>query len=190
MDITKLEGYSDELTAEQKLDLISKFNLPAPDYTGWIKKDSFDKTASELAEAKKALKAKMTEDEQKEADRSASEAAIKAELETLRKDKTISESKAKFLGLGYDEQLAADTAAALADGDMDKVFANQKIHIENVRKAERAKSVADEQNPPPGGNAGSSIDYPKAVAEAMANSDYGLAAALQRQQQEPNMTKN
>lgn len=189
MDITKIEGYSDTLTAEQKLDLLLKYNPPAPDYTGWIKKDSFDRAASELAEVKKALKAKMTEDEQKEADRVASEAAIKAEIESLRKDKAISESKSKFLGLGYDEQLAIDTATAMASGDMEKVFANQKIHIENVRKTERAKSMAGEQNPPPGSNTGSPVDFTKSIAEAMANSDFGLAAALQRQQQEPLMKK-
>lgn len=149
-DFTKLAGYKPEMSPEEKLALLDKYEAPAPDYSGYIKKDSFDKTASELAEAKRQLKAKMTEDEQKEAERAANEAAIKAELEALRKEKTISDSKAKFLGLGYDEKLAAETAKALADGDMEKVFANQQIHIENVKKAERAASLANDPKPPAG----------------------------------------
>jgi hypothetical protein len=153
-DFTKLAGYKPEMTADEKLALLEKYEPPAPDLTGYIKKDTFDKTASELAEAKRQLKAKMTEDEQKEAERIAAETAIKAELEALRKDKTISDSKAKFLGLGYDEKLAAETAKALADGDMEKVFSNQQIHIENVRKAERAAALASDPKPPAGSGGG------------------------------------
>ena len=156
-DFTKLDGYKPEMSPEEKLALLDKYEAPAPDYSGYIKKDSFDKTASELAEAKRQLKAKMTEDEQKEAERAANEAAIKAELEALRKDKTISDSKAKFLGLGYDEKLAAETAKALADGDMEKVFANQAIHLENVKKAAAAAALANDPKPPAGGGGGAEI---------------------------------
>lgn len=183
MDITKIEGYSETLTPEQKLELISKYNLPALDYTGWIKKDAFDRTASELAEAKKSLKAKMTEDEQKEAERAAAETAIKTELETLRKDKAVSENKARFLGLGYEAKLAEETAKALADGNIDKVFANQAIHLETVTKVAKASALAND--PAPAAGAGTqAIDYSKEIAAAQANSDFGLAAMLMRQQQE------
>ena len=156
-DFTKLDGYKPEMSPEEKLALLEKYEPSAPDYTGYIKKDTFDKTASELAEAKRQLKAKMTEDEQKEAERAANEAAIKAELEALRKDKTISDSKAKFLGLGYDEKLAAETAKALADGDMEKVFANQAIHLENVKKAAAAAALDNDPKPPAGGGGGAEI---------------------------------
>lgn len=153
-DFTKLDGYKPEMSPEEKLALLDKYEPPTPDYTGYIKKDTFDRTASELAEAKRQLKAKMTEDEQKEAERIAAEATIKAELEALRRDKAVSESKARFLGLGYDEKLAAETAKALADGDMEKVFSNQQIHIENVRKAERAAALASDPKPPAGSGGG------------------------------------
>lgn len=149
-DFTKLDGYKPEMSPEEKLALLDKYEAPAPDYSGYIKKDSFDRTASDLAEAKRKLKEKQTEDERKEAERLEAEAAIRAELEALRRDKTISDSKARFLGLGYDEKLAAETAKALADGDMEKVFSNQQIHIENVRKAERAAALANDPKPPAG----------------------------------------
>jgi hypothetical protein len=142
-DFTKLAGYKPEMSPEEKLALLDKYEAPAPDYSGYIKKDSFDKTASELAEAKRQLKAKMSEDEQKEAERAAAEAAIKVELESLRKDKTVTEHKAQYLSLGYDETLAGETAKAFADGDLAKVFANQKLFVENLKKAERAAALAD-----------------------------------------------
>ena len=126
MDLTKIEGYKPDLTAEEKLALLEKWE---PDTSGLIRKDTFDKTASELAELKRQLKARMTEEEQREAERKAADEALQVELETLRKDKTISESRAKFLGLGYDDALATETAKALADGDMEKVFVNQGIHL-------------------------------------------------------------
>ena len=152
-DFTKLDGYKPEMTAEEKLALLDKYEAPAPDYAGYIKKESFDKTASELAEAKRQLKAKMTEDEQKEAERTAAEAAIKAELEALRKDKAITENKAQYLALGYDEALADETAKAFAEGNMAKVFANQKLFVENLKKAERAAALAGGggSEPPAGG---------------------------------------
>jgi hypothetical protein len=153
-DFTKLTGYREDMTAEEKLALLDKYEPDKPDLTGYIQKSTFDKTASELAEAKRQLKAKQTEEERKEAERLEAEAAIKAELEALRREKTISDSKARFLGLGYDEKLAAETAKALADGDMDKVFANQQIHIENVKKAERAASLAGDPKPPAGSGGG------------------------------------
>jgi uncharacterized membrane protein YukC len=186
-DFTKLTGYKPEMTADEKLALLDKYETPPADYTGYIKKDTFDKTASDLAEAKRQLKAKQTEDEQKEAARLEAETAIKTELETLRKENAITKSKAEFLALGYDDTLATDTAKALADGDMPKVFANQKAHIENVKKAERAAALADDPKPPAGNPSAGAIDYGKAIAEAQANSDFGTAAMLLRQQQEATM---
>lgn len=147
MDITKIDGYKPEMTAEEKLALLEKYE---PDTSNLVKKEVFDKTASELAEAKRQLKAKMTEDEQKEAERLAADEAVRAELEALRRDKTISETKARFLGLGYDEELAAEAAVALADGLMDKVFESQAKHLENVKKAATAESLASESTPPAG----------------------------------------
>ena len=147
MDFTKIAGYKPDMTAEDKLKLLEGYE---PDYSGFIKKESFDKAASELAEAKRQLKARMTEDEQKELERAAADAAMKAELESLKRDKTISESKARFLGLGYDETLATETAKALAEGDMEKVFTNQGLHLENVKKATAAERIASESQPPAG----------------------------------------
>ena len=157
-DFTKLTGYREDMTADEKLALLEAYEAPAPDDAEAKKwKAQFDKTASELAAANKALKAKMTEDEAKEAARLEAEKAIKDELDALRKENAVTKNKADFLGLGYDDALATETAKALADGDMKKVFENQKKHIENVKKAERAAALASDQKPPAGGGGATGI---------------------------------
>ena len=150
IDTTKIEGY-DTMTPEQKLAALEAFETDAPDYAGYIKKDLFDKTASELADHKKQLKAKMTEDEQKEAERAAKEAERDALLAALQKDKSVSDAKAQFLGLGYESALADETAKAMVEGDMAKVFANQKKHLESVEKKVRAEALKETPKPAPGG---------------------------------------
>ncbi len=164
IDFTKIEGYREDMSAEEKLALLEKWE---PE--GWVKKEVFDRTASELAEYKRKLKEKMSEEERKEAERQEAEAALKAELESLRKEVAITKNKAKFLSLGYDEKLAEDTARAMADGDFEKVFANQAIHLENVKKATIAAALANDPKPPAGGGGGAEIT--KEQFDAMGYSD-------------------
>ncbi|MGD8786653.1 MAG: hypothetical protein PVJ60_04450 [Phycisphaerales bacterium] len=194
MDITKLDGYKPEMTADEKIALIESYEAPVPDYTGYVKKDIFDKTASDLAAKKKELAAKMTEDEQKEADRAAKEAARDAELETLRKENAVSRYKANYIGLGYEESLAEETATAFADGDMTKVFANQKKHQEALEKAAKAAILAGGEEPPAGKGTPPETDleklqkqYDEAVkngktveAIALKNKIYALAKTKQQ----------
>jgi hypothetical protein len=152
-DFTKLTGYIETMTADEKLALLDTYEAPAPDLTGYIKKSTFDNTASELAEVKRKLKDKMTEDELKEAERATKEAEKDELLKTLMKDKTISTYETKYLGLGFDSKLAKETAQAQADGDMEKVFANQALHLENVKKATLASALSKDKTPPPGSGA-------------------------------------
>lgn len=150
IDITKIEGYKDDMTADEKLALISKYEVPDADYSGYVKKETFDKTASEVAEWKRKHNALLSEEERKEAERAAKEAEKDALLESLKKEKAISEHKAKFLGLGYDENLATETAIALAEGNMVKVFENQSKFNEAKEKALRAEFLKGTPEPPAG----------------------------------------
>lgn len=151
IDITKLAGYKEDMTAEEKLKLYEEYEIAEPTHEGYIKKDTFDKTASELASLKKQLKDRMSEDEIKEAERAQKDAEIMEELKALRTEKMISDMKARYLGLGYDDKLATDTAKAYAEGDIDAVFKNQKIFQENSKKAIEAELMANTPRPPAGG---------------------------------------
>lgn len=103
-----------------------------PDYSGYVKKDIFDKTASELAAKKKELNEKLTEDEQKKQKEQEEREELQSKYDKLLRESEVSKFKAKLLGMGYEEKLADATAEAMADGDTEKVFANQKKHLENL----------------------------------------------------------
>lgn len=133
IDVTSIEGFAD-MTPEQKLEALQGYDFPDPDYSGYVKKDLYDKAASNAAEWKRKHNALLTAEEQQKQEQADSLAAMQQELETLRKDKTVSEYKAQYLSLGFDDKLARETALAMADGDNAKVFANQQKFLESYRK--------------------------------------------------------
>lgn len=151
IDVTQIEGYA-EMSAEDKLKALEGFDIPDPDYSGYVKKDVFDKTASELAGVKKQLKDKMTDDEAAKQKEQEEREELQSKYDKLLRESEISKHKAKLLGLGYDEKLADETAEATADGDMEKVFANQKKHLDSVEKRVRADALKDTPKPTPDGD--------------------------------------
>lgn len=175
-DWSKVEGYREDMNADEKLALLDNFDMPTdpapkddPEPTpssgkpapGFVSKAQFDKVSSELAKVKKDLRAKMTADEQSEADRLANEQAMKEELETLRKEKLHSNHKASFLAQGYDETLAEEAASAMTDGDMDGVFAVMKKHSINAEKALRAQILKESPVPPAGDDLNKKLEEEK-----------------------------
>lgn len=160
IDTSTIEGF-DALTAEQKLEAVLKLDIPEKvDLSGYVKKDLFDKTSSELAEAKKTLKGKLTEDEAAAAEKQAQwdslqeqMQALQADNEKLKQERTESIYKAKYLAMpGFDEKLAEETAKAMAAGQMDKVFENQQKANDAYKKQVQAELVKGD--PKPGGAGG------------------------------------
>ena len=116
IDTTKIEGYAD-MTAEEKLAALEAYDV---DTTGLVRKDLLDKAASEAAAYKKQLREKLSADEQAEAERQEALKSMQAELETLRAEKAVEAATKKWMGLGYSEQLATETAKAMGSGDTQK----------------------------------------------------------------------
>lgn len=148
----KIEGY-ENMTIEQKLAALETYEVADPDYSGYVTKEMFDKTASELSNAKKQLREKMSAEELKAKEDAEKMEALIKERDALLREKTVTSHKAKYLALGYDENLATETAEALANGELDKVFANQKKHNESVEKKIRADVL--KETPKPEGGTGS-----------------------------------
>ena len=146
IDVSLIEGYSG-MSAEEKLKALEELDMPEPDYSGYVKKDVYDKTASELADKKKQLNAQMTEDEAKRQKELEERQELQEKYDKLLNKVTVSEHKAQFLSLGYDEKLASESAEALAKGDLAKVFANQKKHLESFEKNIRAELLKDTPKP-------------------------------------------
>jgi hypothetical protein len=142
-----IENY-ENMTTEEKLAALENYE---PDMSGFVSKSVFDKTASDLAAAKKSLKEKMTEDEAKAEKEAEERAALLARVEELEREKSVSKYVNAYLSMGYDEKLAKSSAEALQKGDMDVVFANQKAFTENREKTLRAEKI--QQTPAPEGGA-------------------------------------
>lgn len=148
INTSAIEGYS-EMSAEEKLAALEAMDIPDVDKI----KSALDKATSEAAGYKKQLRERMTEDEAKEAERAAREEAIQKELEQLRAEKVIDQNTAKFLGLGYDEKLARETAEAMAAGDNEQVFKNHAKFIADREKALKAEILKSTPTPPAGDGA-------------------------------------
>lgn len=189
IDVTKIKGY-EQMSAEDKLKALEAFEYD--DGASEIEryKNAATKANSEAAEWKKKHNALLSAEDQKKQESEESIKKMEQELAELRRDKAISEHKAQFIGLGYEESLATETATAMEDGDLAKVFANQKKFLEEHDK--NLKAIAMKNTPtPPAGSGANAIDYDKAIAEANARGDMASAAALIREQQESiNKNKN
>ena len=90
---------------------------------------------------------------------------------------------AKYMAEGYDEKLAKETATALADGEMDKVFANQSAFLA-VRTETLKKEMLKTTPRTPAGEGAATGDYAKRISDANDRGDMSLVAALMREQQE------
>lgn len=133
IDVKAIAGF-DTMTPEEKIAALQGFDFPDPDYSGYVKKDLYDKAASDVAAWKKKHHELLTEDERKKQEADEKWASMEQELAGLRKEKTVSQYTAQLLKQGYDEALATSTAAAMESGDMTTVFANNQKFLDGYAK--------------------------------------------------------
>ena len=164
IDTTKISGF-DEMTAEDKVAALLAFDIPEEvDMSTLVSKTVFDKVSSELAEAKRTAKSKMSEEEAAKAESVRAHKELEDKYNALLEKSTVSDYKARYLAQGYDEKLAEATAKALYSGDMETVFANSekfRVAVEQKVKAEVLKDT-----PKPSGAGGSDKDKPIDIAMA------------------------
>lgn len=153
------QAYKEDLTLAEIDSLLSKKELlDKSELSNYVPKAAADKYAAEAAEFKKKYNSKLSEDEQKEAQRKAEQEELAGKYEQLLKESTVSKHKAKFLGIGYDETLATETAEALVAGNMEKVFENQSKFNALREQAIKAEVLKTTPTPPAGnGTEGKSV---------------------------------
>lgn len=144
IDVSKIEGYA-EMTPEQKLTALEGYEIEVEDTTKI--KESLNKASHDVAEYKRQLKEKMTEQERLEAERKEKDAEKDALLQKLLKEKDISKYQAEFLKNGFDSDLALKSAEALADGDFTTVFANLKTYTEGLSQKVKAEVLRNTPTP-------------------------------------------
>lgn len=145
IDTGRIDGY-EEMTLEEKLAALEGYEYEdhADDVERY--KNAVSKANSEAASWKK----KFNEQQSGGDKMNAEVATLKEQLETLQREKTVASYKAQFATQGYDEQLAGETAEALASGDMVTVFANNKRFLETHDKALIANQMKDTPRPAAG----------------------------------------
>lgn len=183
IDIQKIEGF-ESMTPEEKIAALQGFDFPEPDYSGYVKKDLYDKAASDVAAWKKKHHDLLSEDERKKQEEAEKWANMEQELAGLKKEKTVSEYKAKLVSQGYDEELATATAAAMESGDMATVFANNQKFLDGYAKRVIAEKLKSTPRGADGSTGNVGMDYGKKIEEARCNGDYAAAAYYTRLQAE------
>jgi len=178
-----IQGFA-EMSDADKVTALLDLDIPDPvDMSQFVDKKVFDAKATEAANLSKQLKAKMTDDEAAKAQADADRKALEDKYTELLRKSTIAEHTARFIAMpGYDEKLARETAEALFDGNMDKVFENQQKANAAYEKKLRAEMV--KQDPKPDGAGGddqkkdTAVEFAKKLgkqrADALKSANEGL----------------
>src|SRR5574344_690942 len=159
MDIKALLGdaYKEGMTLAEIETALAAVELPTDNTEIERLKAAVSKSNSEAAELKKQLRTKLTEDEAAKLKDAEDREKLQSDYNALLKKVTVSENKAKLLAIGYDDKLADETAEAMANGELEKVFTNQKKHMENLEKKIRADVLKETPKPAAGGDSGKEI---------------------------------
>lgn len=161
IDVNTIEGYAD-MTPEEKVQALEGLELTDTD-TEKRYKDLISKANSEAKKYKDAmrtaeekLKGQMTEEERRNQEQEEHYRAIEEENTRLKRDMTISQKTAFYQSIGFDGELAKETAEAFVDGDFETVEANTiKAHeaFENtLRQQVREETVRNTPYPQNSGN--------------------------------------
>ena len=167
------DAYKEGMTLEEIETALEGIELPADNSAEVEKlKSALSKSNSEAADYKRQLKEKMTADEIKAKEDTEKQEKLQKDYDELVRKVAISDNKAKLLALGYDDALATETAEAMVNGESEKVFANQKKHLEAMEKKVRSEILKGTPKPD-GGNGGKTI-----TKEAFAQMNYSERAKL------------
>ena len=151
IDTSRIAGYAD-MSLEDKLKALEAFEYNDNASELEKQKAAVSKANSEAAEWKRKHNALLSEDEQKKQREQEEREELQNKYDKLLRESVIAKNKAKLVALGYDESLADETAEAMADGDSEKVFANQQKHLASFEKKVRAEALKNTPKPTPDGD--------------------------------------
>lgn len=153
------DAYREGMTADEIIAALDGIELPA-DQSAEIDrlKNALSKSNSEAADYRKQLREKMSADELKAKEDSDKLEELQSKYDALLKESEITKNKARLLALGYEDKLAGETAEAIVNGELDKVFANQKKHLDSVEKKIREEVLTSTPRPTGGSGKGKSAE--------------------------------
>ena len=152
IDVSKIDGY-EAMSAEEKLAALEayEFEETAPTNDNETKlKEALTRASADASEWKKKYRATLDDAKRAEEERAERDKARDEELETLRKERTISKLEAQYLSVGYSAELAAASAKAQADGDTATVLANQTKFLADMKSKLEAEALGKQPPLTPG----------------------------------------
>lgn len=153
-------------------------------------KSANDKLCQSEGQLRKQLREKMTAEEEAAEIKAEEEAAHKEYVTGLEKKLAIIESTARYVEMGFDPKMAAETATADYEGDKDTVNANIKKMMADQRKkmeAELREQLLKDIPAPQSGNQGK-VDYSKQINDAISTGDMQAAVLAIMKQASANST--
>lgn len=170
-DVTQIAGY-DDMTPEQKVAALEAYEFDDNAVALAKAQAAVTKANAEAAEWKRKHNLLLSEEDQTKAAAYEEKEAMAKRIAELETKEVISSYKEHFMEAGYDAALALDTATALAENDVAKVFANQKKFLESHDKAYKAQLMGGSNLDPASGNTGDATGaYEKLLAEAKEKGD-------------------
>ena len=150
-DTTTIDGYN-EMSVEEKLAALEGFEFE--DNAGEIErlKSAISKANKEAADWKKKHNELLSEDERQRTAAAEEVEQMKRELDELKKEKAMSQYKAKSLALGMDDAISDAVAKALADGDTDGLFKQLTKFIKLHDEQREVDALKDTPRPEGGGS--------------------------------------
>lgn len=141
INTTLIEGF-DTMSPEEQLDALKNY-----DFTDLVDKSQFDKTASELANYKKQLRDKLSDEDKRKAEIEETLNSYKEQIEALQKEKRSSDLRNRFMGIGYPESEAKKATEALMNDDLDTLFTIAKTFNDGAEKRVRANILKEQKDP-------------------------------------------
>lgn len=148
IDVGLIEGY-EEMTPEEKVAALESMEFDDSELAKLREevkknKDLITKYTGEISALKKEKNSTLTEAEAKALAQEEAFKELQSKYDEMLKSSTRSAYVTKYVELGYDRELAEETAQALVDGDLDKVFMNgekYKATLEKQFKADALKAT-------------------------------------------------
>lgn len=174
IDIKSIDGF-DTMDADALRKFIKEFHYD--DGSDEIRrlKESTTKLSGECADWKRKFQDTLSAEEKAAAERAEAERAKDELIATLKKEKALSEYKARFTEVGYSDEQATKAAAALFEGKTDELFQLQKAHLADHDKNIRIDNMINTPTPPAG--QGTDTNTFGKMAESALNEGENAAAA-------------
>ena len=166
VDVSKIDGYA-EMSAEEKVKALEALNLEDEEMKAELEryKKATTNANSEAAEYKRKLKAIEEKAAQGSTDTEKQMAELKEQIETLQREKSISERTASFLKIGMNEDIAGKCSEAFTNGDSEAFFKAMGSFIADHDKAFKAELL--KSTPRPGSEGGKAPEMTKEKLKKM-----------------------